>query len=108
MKMRCLKFTVILGVLVLMAVLAQAGFGPVKAFAADDCKTLLQNRCSSCHVAKYICPRMESNSGSIYWKWVMYTMVKEGAMLTSQEKDKLVDCLSSHDAQARSFCPAKK
>ena len=89
-----------------MAVLALTGLGPVKAFAAEDCKTLLQNRCSSCHVAKYVCPRLDSNS--IYWKWVMYTMVKEGAMLTSQEKDLLVDCLSSHDAQARSFCPAKK
>ena len=103
---RYFKFSVRLISGLAVAVLVLTGFVQSRAIAGEECKTLLQNRCSSCHVAKYICPRLGSNS--IYWKWVMHTMVKEGAMLTSQEKDQLVDCLSSSNAQARSFCPAKK
>jgi len=79
-----------------------------EAAAGEECKVLLQNKCSSCHFVKYICPKMESNSGAIYWKWVMHTMIKEGAVLTDQESSTLVDCLSSHDAQAKTFCPQKK
>ena len=94
-----------MGALVVLTVL---GFGSGNASAGEECKVLLQNRCASCHFVKHICPGMEKNSGSIYWKWVMYTMVKEGALLTDQEQSILVDCLSSRDAQARSFCPDKK
>jgi len=79
-----------------------------EAAAGEECKVLLQNKCSSCHFVNYICPKMESNSGTIYWKWVMHMMVKEGMMVTDQEKTILVDCLSSHDAQAKTFCPQKK
>lgn len=79
-----------------------------EAAAAEECKVLLQNKCSSCHFVNYICPKMESNSGTIYWKWVMHMMVKEGMVVTDQEKTILVDCLSSHDAQAKTFCPQKK
>ena len=82
--------------------------GGRNATAGEECKVLLQNRCASCHFVKHICPGIEKDSGSIYWKWVMYTMVKEGALLTDQEQSVLVDCLSSRDAQARSFCPDKK
>lgn len=85
------------------------------ALAGEECKVLLQNRCSSCHVVNYICPRMEGSAverhamvpETVYWQWVMHTMVKQGAMLTDQESSLLVGCLSSHDAQARSFCTKK-
>ncbi|MDY0390956.1 hypothetical protein [Desulfobulbus oligotrophicus] len=75
--------------------------------AEEGCKNLLQNRCASCHQVNYICPKMESNSGVIYWKWVMHTMIKEGAELSDQESAQLVTCLSSRDSQARSLCPEK-
>ena len=79
-----------------------------QARAGEECAILLQNRCSTCHFVNYICPKMEKNSGSVYWKWVMRSMIKEGALLTDQEQSLLVDCLSSHNAQAKSFCPEKK
>jgi mono/diheme cytochrome c family protein len=86
------------------------------ALAGEECKALLQNKCSSCHAANYICPKMDASAAgrhfmtpeSVYWQWVMHTMVKQGAVLTDQESSTLVDCLSSHDAQAKTFCPQKK
>ncbi|NLX18328.1 MAG: hypothetical protein GXY53_03470 [Desulfobulbus sp.] len=82
-------------------------FAAGSVLAEEGCKSLLQNKCASCHLVNYICPKMESNSGVIYWKWVMHTMIKEGAELSDQESAQLVSCLSSRDAQARSFCPQK-
>jgi hypothetical protein len=87
------------------------------ALAAEECKALLQNKCSSCHAVKHsVCPKMGGSAAGrhfmltekVYWQWVMHTMVKQGAVLTDQESSTLVDCLSSHDAQATSFCPSKK
>ncbi len=87
------------------------------ALAGEECKVLLQNKCSSCHSVKdYICPKMDDSSAGrhfmlpegVYWQWVMHTMVKQGAVLTDQESSTLVDCLSSHNAQAKSFCTPKK
>lgn len=83
--------------------------------AGEECKVLLQNKCSSCHVVKYICPKMDDSAPGrhalvpegVYWQWVMYTMTNQGVILTDQESSTLVDCLSSHDAQARSFCTKK-
>jgi len=82
--------------------------GSHQATAGEECRVLLQNKCSTCHFVRYICPKLATNSGTIYWTWVMRTMVKEGAVLTDQEKSRLVDCLSAGDAQARSFCAEKK
>jgi hypothetical protein len=79
-----------------------------EATAGEECKVLLQNRCSTCHMVNYVCPRMDRDKGTTYWKWVMYMMENEGVKLTDKENSLLVDCLSSHDAQARSFCPQKK
>lgn len=87
------------------------------ALAGEECKVLLQNKCSSCHTVKdYVCPKMDDSAAGrhfmlpegVYWQWVMHTMVKQGAVLTDQESSTLVDCLNSHDAQAKSFCPSKK
>lgn len=77
------------------------------ALAAEECATLLRSKCALCHQVTYVCPKMESGSGMVYWKWVMHTMIKEGATLSDHESDILVDCLSSHDAQARVVCPKK-
>lgn len=85
------------------------------ALAGEECKVLLQNKCSSCHVVQYICSKMDASAAgrnamvpeTVYWQWVMHTMIKQGAVLTDQESATLVDCLSSHDAQARSFCTKK-
>jgi hypothetical protein len=85
------------------------------ALAGEECRVLLQNKCSSCHAVNYICSKMDASAAErhaivpegVYWQWVMHTMVKQGAVLTDQESSTLVDCLSSHDAQARSFCTKK-
>lgn len=92
---------------VLAVLLMVAWVGGAEA-AGEDCRTLLQKKCSTCHFVKYICPKMDKNSGAIYWKWIMHSMVKEGMTVTPQESELLVTCLSSRDAQARSFCPEKK
>lgn len=76
--------------------------------AEEGCKEVLQNKCTTCHFVKYICPKLEEGRSSTYWKWVMYTMKKEGAKLSDKEGSQLVDCLSANDAQAQSFCTPKK
>jgi len=102
------RFVKMAGLLLLAGSILMVSLIKSEAMAGEECKDLLQNKCSSCHFVKYICPKMESNSGTIYWKWVMHMMVKEGMVATAQEKTILVDCLSSRDAQARTFCPQKK
>lgn len=102
------KFVRVVGLLLLAGSVLMVNLMSSEATAGEECKVLLQNKCSSCHFVKYICPKMESNSGTIYWKWVMHMMVKEGMVVTDQEKTILVDCLSSRDAQARTFCPQNK
>ena len=98
----------VVGMLLLVVSVLMLSLMGNEATAGEECKVLLQNRCSSCHMVNYICPRMERDKGTTYWKWVMYMMEKEGVMLTDQENSTLVDCLSSHDAQAKTFCPQKK
>lgn len=102
------RFVKVVGLLLFAGPVLMVSLMRNEARAGEECQVLLQNKCSSCHFVKYICPKMEANSGTIYWKWVMHMMVKEGMVATDREKTILVDCLSSRDAQARTFCPQKK
>jgi len=102
------RFVKVVGLLLFAGSVLMVSLMSNEATAGEECQVLLQNKCSSCHFVKYICPKMEANSGTIYWKWVMHMMVKEGMVATDREKTILVDCLSSRDAQARTFCPQKK
>lgn len=79
-----------------------------KVQAAEQCQALLENKCRACHFVTYICPRMDDNRGAIYWHRTINAMVKEGTVLSDDEQSTLVRCLSSRDAQARSFCAEKK
>ena len=94
--------------LVIMLLTLACASAPVKAHASEQCQTLLENKCKTCHFVTYICPRMDDNRGTIYWHRTIKAMVKEGTVLSDDEQSTLVHCLSSRDAQARSFCAAKK
>lgn len=96
-----------LGRLLCTTLPALAFLTATEALAAEECTTLLRSKCTLCHQVTYVCPKMESGSGMVYWKWVMHTMIKEGATLSDQESGILVDCLSSHDTQAKAVCPKK-
>ncbi len=76
--------------------------------SAEQCQALLQTKCGTCHFINYICPRMDQNKGTVYWHKTINDMVKEGAVLSDEERSVLVRCLTSRDAQARSFCTGKK
>ena len=104
----CIKsFRILLVVSVIFLALAQ-GLTPREVSAGEECKVLLQQKCVTCHFVKYICPKIEKNSGLIYWKWTLHSMIKEGAMLSDQEEKQLVDCLTNPDAQVKTLCPVKK
>ena len=96
-----------LSLAVLLLTLICCGDRP-KVHAAEQCQALLENKCRACHFVTYICPRMDDHRGSIYWHRTIKAMVKEGTVLSDDEQSTLVRCLSSRDAQARSFCAAKK
>ncbi len=97
----------ILPLATLLLTLVCCGDGP-KVHAAEQCQPLLENKCRACHFVTYICPKMDDNRGTIYWNRTIKAMVKEGTVLSVDEQSTLVRCLSSRDAQARSFCAAKK
>lgn len=78
-----------------------------EAKAGEECKVLLQNKCASCHFVKHICPKIEKNSGLVYWKWTIHSMVKEGLVVSDQEQDQLVGCLVNPDEKVRTLCPVK-
>ena len=79
-----------------------------QAKAGAECRELIQNKCASCHFAKYICPKIESGKGTLSWKWTINAMVKEGLVATDQEQDRLVSCLADPDEHVKSICPPQK
>lgn len=76
--------------------------------AGPDCRELIQNKCASCHFVKYICPKIEAGKGTLSWKWTINAMIKEGLAATSQEQDRLVNCLAEPDEKVKAFCPSKE
>ena len=76
--------------------------------AGEACRELIQNKCASCHFVKYICPKVEAGKGTFSWKWTINAMIKEGLAATSQEQDRLVNCLANPDEQVKAFCPSKQ
>lgn len=102
------SFRMLLVVSAVFLFVVALGMVPRTARAGEECKVLLQKKCSVCHFVKYICPKIEKNSGLIYWKWTLHSMIKEGAKLSDQEEKQLVDCLTQPDAQVMTLCPVKK
>jgi len=76
--------------------------------AGEACRELIQNKCTSCHFVKHICPKIEQGQGILSWKWTIRAMVKEGLVVTDPEEDRLVDCLANPDEKVKSLCPANK
>lgn len=91
------------GILAVMLVLASS-----PAMAGEECQQLILAKCASCHFVKHICPRIEQGKGTLSWKWIISTMVKEGLNATDQEQDQLVHCLVTPDAKVRALCPENK
>lgn len=80
----------------------------VQTRAGEECQELVRNKCATCHFVTHICPRIEKGKGTLSWKWIISTMVKEGMNATDQEQDQLVRCLADPDAKVRALCPVKK
>lgn len=83
--------------------------------AEDDCTALLKARCEECHYLTRVCQKVKtelssnswfgSSAGS--WKRTVKNMVYQGAKLTAEEEQKLVDCLSKPAPEIKALCDLK-
>lgn len=73
--------------------------------ADGDCASLVQHKCMTCHFVTHICPKVERNKSSPYWKGIINDMVKAGMVATGEEQEQLARCLSSPDAKVKALCP---
>lgn len=80
--------------------------------AGADCLTLLNERCQECHYLTRVCQKVETEqSGNSWfsspagtWKRTVKNMVRQGAKLTGDEEEILVDCLSKPAPEIEKFC----
>lgn len=76
--------------------------------AAEECTTLLTERCETCHYMTRVCEKVEENKGKWSWKRTVKNMVRQGAKLTAAEQDILVSCLSEPAPEVVKLCGRNK
>lgn len=89
-----------LGVLALLLLLA---CNPTDSLAASDCADLITGRCETCHYKTRICDALGKKS-RWRWKGTIKNMVRKGAILSKDEQNTLLACLSSSDASVLRLC----
>ncbi len=72
--------------------------------AQEECRTLIENKCGTCHFANYICPGVAKNKGSMAWGKVVDDMVELGAKINKEEKGQLTACLAKPQANVKDLC----
>ncbi len=71
---------------------------------ADDCKVLIEHKCSSCHFVTHICPKLSKNKGKWTWNRTIKSMVDHGMTISDEESNTLVKCLVNPDDTVRALC----
>ena len=80
---------------------------PEKAIA-DQCRPLVEQKCSNCHFVTHICPNLKKKKGAWSWKRTVKSMVEHGAELSDTEIKQLVTCLSKPDDDLLDICAQQK
>ncbi len=88
--------TIFFRILVLSALVLplQAVSLGVNASAADSCETILDTKCTRCHYLTRVC-QMLGKKSKRSWRRTIDNMVRRGTDLTSEERNVLLECLSS-------------
>ncbi len=75
---------------------------------AEECRLQVEQKCSSCHFATYVCPKLKKKKGAWAWKRTVKSMINHGASFTNAETKQLVSCLSNPDNDLLEICAPKK
>lgn len=88
----------------IVILICSAGIAGAQTEAKPGCVELLQLRCQDCHYLERVCKQVGERSKR-RWKATLKRMiVKRGAEVTDDEKDRLVDCLAAPAPDIKKEC----
>ena len=91
--------------MLLATVLLLPGAG--QASSGESCVELLKSRCLSCHYETRICRKLKNKAGKRAWKGTIAAMIRHGAEVSKEEKERLATCLADRDREIVEFCGKK-
>ena len=103
---RIIKSKLYLMMLLIIFVLLSACSSVTKSGEAPSeavCSSIVDAKCVRCHYKTRICDALGTKSNRKWEKTIKF-MIKQGAQLTEDEKNKVIACLSSLPAGSKVVC----
>jgi hypothetical protein len=91
-------------VMVILFLVSCSGTGNIGEVPPDAvCKSLVNTKCTRCHYKTRICDALGTKSASKWEKTIQF-MIRQGADLTDEERNKVLACLSSLPQGSQVVC----